>query len=521
MGSPLPVPSQAVAQALPLLPPRCSTLTHLLPGFASGCWQVQNYFSPLCPGGRVWEAWKAVTAAKPRLHVAAWAWQATAASVWSLGEREGSAAPCGRWPCRGSLPWPRLPGGRRSRVSQAPRPVPAAGSCSPSEARARRTARLARARPGERAGVPGPPPEGCPGLRRTRRDWAGGRKPGPSPAAGCGRHSGSLGAGLRPGAAAASQSPALESGTRPWLGKGSGVEVAGPAGSDCIALSSSWPSEDSAAAPKRRRAAMARHSSSKKLRKSGVDGERSAWTCCSRSGQSGEAGSGRHIAPRHRRRTREKRGAPPVSLQLPPRPCPLCSGRSPAPPVSILSRRFPRPARGCPLCPGSSPGPRRPFPRPGRPQEQADNWLHSGLMRTAPGRYTGQGADSWMDGSPAQGRGRSRPERDRRRQEAGTEPLRGHGRLHRHQTPRCPTALSGPSQPPKQLPRVFSDFSPRATFSPSNASSSPESRGDVGKALGNMPGRNRRASTVGLCFKKGSTVPQQSDQEVINQPALT
>lgn len=150
---------------------------------------------------------------------------------------------------------------------------------------------------------------------------------------------------------------------------------------------------------------------------------------------------------------------------------------APAPPLPALFRPFsrptrvhplpavppPRPARGCPLCPGSSPGPRRPFPRPGRPQEQADNWLHSGLMRTAPGRYTGQGADSWMDGSPAQGRGRSRPERDRRRQEAGTQPLRGHGRLHRHQTPRCPTALSGPSQPPKQLPRVFSDFSPRAT----------------------------------------------------------
>lgn len=225
---------------------------------------MQNYFSPLCPGGRVWEAWKAVTAAKPHLHVAAWTWQATAASVWSLGEREGSAAPGGRWPCPGSPPWPHLPGGRTSRVSQAPRPVPAAGSCSPSEARARRTASPARPRPG----VPGLPPEGCPRPRRTRRDWAGGREPGPSLAAGCGRHPGSPGTGLRPGAgaAAASQSPAPESGTRPWLGKGSGVEVAGPAGSGCSALSSPWPGGDSAAAPRRRRAAMARHSSSKKLR---------------------------------------------------------------------------------------------------------------------------------------------------------------------------------------------------------------------------------------------------------------
>lgn len=179
------------------------------------------------------------------------------------------------------------------------------------------------------------------------------------------------------------------------------------------------------------------------------------------------AGASPRLRPPHRAsappgRTRENREAPPAS----------------APPVPALFRPFSRPARVRPLPAPSPPHPTgarsvpaapplsRLFPRPGSPQDQADNWLHSGLMRTAPGRYTGQGADSWMDGSPAQGRGRNRPERDRRQQEAGTEPLRGHGRLHRHQAPRCPTALSGPSQPPEQFPRAFSDFSPRGTSRP-------------------------------------------------------
>lgn len=140
-------------------------------------------------------------------------------------------------------------------------------------------------------------------------------------------------------------------------------------------------------------------------------------------------------------------------------------------------------------------------------------------MRTAPGRYTGQGADSWMDGSPAQGRRRNRLERDRRQQEAGTEPLRGHGRLHRHQAPRCPTALSGLSQPPEQFPRAFSDFPPRATSRPAVPVPHQKTEETLGRprgtclaGTGGHPLQARAPRKAWLCHNKVTTL--------INQPAL-
>lgn len=222
------------------------------------------------------------------------------------------------------------------------------------------------------------------------------------------------------------------------------------------------------------------------------------------------------MAPRNRRGEAGRTGEP--------RPCPLCSGRSPAPPVSVLSRRFTRSAPQVPLYPGSSAGPSPVlalsplFPRPASPQDQADNWLHSGLMRTAPGRYTGQGADSWMDGSPVQGTGRSRPERDWRQQEAGTEPLRGHG--HWHQAPCCCTAFLDRASP-RSSSLALSATSPQEPPLAQQYQVLTRKQRRVGRASGTVPDRNGRASTVGLCSKKGSTVPQQCDQALINQPALT
>lgn len=256
-----------------------------------------------------------------------------------------------------------------------------------------------------------------------------------------------------------------------------------------------------------------------------MDGERSSWTCCSRSGQSGEAGSGRHITPRHRRRTGENRRARPsprsarptlarsAPAVLPPHPCPSSPGGSPAPPrpaPPVSARSVPA---ALPAFAGCSPS-RSP---PGPSRQLASQWFNANGTGTL--HWTGcRQLDGWQ---PRAGQGKEAP---RARSAAAG------GRDRAPPRPRPPPPAPGSALPhgpfraelaPKAAPSRFQRLLPKSHLSPSNASSSPENRGDVGKASGNMPGRNRRASTVGLCSKKGSTVPQQSDQAVINQPALT
>lgn len=142
-------------------------------------------------------------------------------------------------------------------------------------------------------------------------------------------------------------------------------------------------------------------------------------------------------------------------------------------------------------------------------------------MRTAPGRLHWTGCrqlDGWQ---PRAGQGKEPP---RARPAVAGVGDRAPPR------PRPPPPAPGSALPhgpfraepaPGAAPSRFQPLLPKSNILPSSASSSPENRGDVGKASGNVPGRNRRASTVGPCSKKGSTVPQQSDQGLINRPGLT